>query len=105
MARVTADESDRRVDELAKLLIGGKRTSELLRFCAENYGVQKRQAEAYVAKAREQLKADMSINRQDFIASKLALLDEVQAKALRSNQMGSVIGSIRLQAELVQILG
>ena len=47
----------------------------------------------------------MSINRQDFIASKLALLDEVQAKALRSNQMGSVIGSIRLQAELVQILG
>ena len=105
MARVTAAESDRRVDELAKPLIGGARTSELLLFCAENYGVQKRQAAVYLAKAREQLKADMSINRQDFIATKLALLDEVQQKSLRSNQMGSVIGSIRLQAELVQILG
>ncbi|WP_415399308.1 hypothetical protein [Synechococcus sp. W4D4] len=105
MARVTAEESDRRVDELAKLLIGGKRTSELLLFCAENYGVQKRQAAVYLAKAREQLKADMSINRQDFIAAKLALLDEVQQKSLKSNQMGSVIGSIRLQAELAQILG
>ncbi|UPM49510.1 hypothetical protein MY494_09185 [Synechococcus sp. A10-1-5-1] len=102
---MTAEESDRRVDELAKLLIGGKRTSELLLFCAENYGVQKRQAAVYLAKAREQLKADMSINRQDFIAAKLALLDEVQQKSLKSNQMGSVIGSIRLQAELAQILG
>ena len=105
MARVTADESDRRVDELARLLIDGKRTSELLRFCAENYGVQKRQAEAYVAKAREQLKADMSVSRHDFIASKLALLDEVQRQSLKSNQLGATIGSIRLQAELVQILG
>jgi len=58
------------------------------------------QAEAYVAKASEQLKADMAIDRVTFIATKLALLDEVQQMSLKSNQMGSVIGSIRLQAEL-----
>ena len=47
----------------------------------------------------------MAIDRVTFIATKLALLDEVQQKSLKSNQMGSVIGSIRLQAELAQILG
>lgn len=61
---------------------------------------EERQAERYIAKARDLIREDMSMERRDFIAEKLSLMNEVQKKALQSNQLGAVIGAARLAAEL-----
>ena len=43
-------------------------------------------------------------DRRDFLAQKLALLDEVTKKAAESNQLNAVIGATRLSAELAQLV-
>ena len=43
-------------------------------------------------------------DRRDFVAQKLALLDEVTRKAAESNQLNAVIGATRLSAELAQLV-
>ena len=57
-----------------------------------------------VADARAVIRADYSADRRDFLAQKLALLDEVTKKAAESNQLNAVIGATRLSAELAQLV-
>lgn len=104
MARISAAEKDARVHEVAKLIINGYRTSECARVCAEKWGIARRQAEVYIAEARNIIRADYSADRRDFLAQKLALLDEVTKKAAESNQLNAVIGAVRLSAELAQLV-
>ena len=104
MARISAAEKERRVDEIARMLINGTRTSECLRHASDSWGISKRMAEFYVADARAVIRADYSADRRDFLAQKLALLDEVTKKAAESNQLNAVIGATRLSAELAQLV-
>jgi hypothetical protein len=99
-----AAEVELRVDRLARLLISGARTSECVRYSSETWGVTRRQSETYIARARKLIREDMSMERQDFLAQKLALMDDVAKKALNSNQLGAAIGAARLAAELAQLL-
>ena len=43
-------------------------------------------------------------DRRDFLAQKLALLDEVTKKAAESNQLNALIGASRLSAEMAQLV-
>ena len=104
MAVISRQEKDRRIHEIAQLIINGKRTSECARYAAENWGVGRRQAEQYIADARDIIRADFSGERQDFLAEKLAALAKVQEKAMESNQLGAVVGAVRLAAELAQLV-
>ena len=104
MNKQAAAEVERRVDQLARLLISGARTSECVRHSTETWGVTRRQSETYIARARKLIRDDMSMERQDFLAQKLALMDDVSKKALNSNQLGAAIGAARLAAELAQLL-
>ena len=97
-------EIDRRVHAVVKLLSSAKTSSYVLRFCAEEWGVQKRQAENYLARAREIIRADYSIERSDFLGSRLALLDEVIEASIRSKQHSNAVGALKLQAQLTRLL-
>ena len=70
-------EIDRRIHAVVKLLSSAKTNSYILRFCTEEWGVQKRQAETYLQRAREIIRADYSVERSDFLGTRLALLDEI----------------------------
>ena len=59
-------EIDRRIHAVVKLLSSAKINSYILQFFAEEWGVQKRQAETYLQRAREIIKADYSVERSDF---------------------------------------
>jgi hypothetical protein len=104
MNRTPKYETDQRVARVARLLVSGGRTSEVVQFASLEWGVGKRQAERYVSHARDLIREDMSMERKDFIAEKLSLMNEIQKKALQSNQLGAAIGAARLAAELCQVL-
>ena len=104
MARISASEKDRRVHEIAQLLVNGKRPSECVQYAAKSWGIAKRQADAYIAEARQVIKADFSTERTTFLAEKLAALSMIQEKALQSNQLGAAVGAVRLAAELAQLV-
>ena len=75
-----------------------------MRYCAEEWGVQKRQAENYLARAREIIRADYSIERHDFLGSRLALLDEIIEASIRTKQHSNAVGALKLQAQLTRLL-
>ena len=104
MARITEAEKDRRVDLIARMINEGHASSECVQYAANEWGIKKRQADAYLADARALIRSDMSMERVDFLASKLRQMEAVYKKAMQSNQMGAAIGAARLQAELTQLL-
>ena len=99
-----AAEIDRRIHTVVKLLSSAKTSSYVLRYCAEEWGVHKRQAETYLQRAREMIRADYSIERNDFLGSRLALLDEIIEASIRTKQHSNAVGALKLQAQLTRLL-
>ena len=97
-------EIDRRVHTVVKLLSSAKTNSYILRFCTEEWGVQKRQAETYLQRAREIIKADYSVERSDFLGTRLSLLDEIIKASIRCKQHSNAVGALKLQAQLTRLL-
>ena len=97
-------EIDRRSHAVVKLLSSAKTNSYILRFCTEEWGVQKRQAETYLQRAREIIKADYSVERSDFLCTRLALLDEIIEASIRCKQHSNAVGALKLQAQLTRLL-
>ena len=96
--------ADRRIHAVVKLLSSAKTNSYILRFCTEEWGVQKRQAETYLQRAREIIKADYSVERSDFLGTRLALLDEIIEASIRCMQHSNAVGALKLQAQLTRLL-
>ena len=97
-------EVDRRVHTVVKLLSSAKTSSYICRFASEEWGVERRTAERYLAKAREIIRTDYSIERPDFLSSRLALLDKVIDASINSKQHSNAVGALRLQAQLTRLL-
>ena len=97
-------EIDRRIHTVVKLLSSARTNSYILQFCTEEWGVQKRQAETYIQRAREIIKADYSVERSDFLGTRLALLDEIIEASIRCKQHSNAVGALKLQAQLTRLL-
>ena len=55
-------------------------------------------------RAREIIKADYSVERSDFLGTRLAPLDEIIEASIRCKQHSNAIGAIKLQAQLTRLL-
>ena len=97
-------EVDRRVHEIVKLISSAKTNSYICRFASVEWGVNERTAERYIAKAREAIRADYSIERSEFMASRIALLDKIAEASIKQGQHSNAVGALRLQAELTRLL-
>ena len=85
-------EIDRRIHTVVKLLSSAKTNSYIVRFCTEEWEVQKRQAEAYLQRAREIIKADYSVERSDFLGTRLALLVKSSKPASAASNTAMQLG-------------
>ena len=97
-------EIDRRVHTVVKLLSSAKTSSYILRFCSEEWGVTERQAQTYLSRARDIIRADYSVERSDFLGTRLALLDEIIESSIRCKQHSNAVGALKLQAQLTRLL-
>ena len=66
--------------------------------------VGQRKAEKYPARAREIIKADYSVERSDFLTTRLALLDEIIEDSIRCKQHSNAVGALKLKAQLTRLL-
>lgn len=101
MAKSTKIEVNHRVNTVYKLLSEGQSRSQIVLFCADNYGVSDRQSETYIARAREKLLADAEMERPAWVAEALQRLRVLEQKAAKKNQTQCAINSIALQAKLI----
>ena len=97
-------EIDRRVHTIVKLLSSAKTSSYIRRFAKEEWGVSESQADRYLARAREIIRGDYSVDRSDFLSSRLALLDEIIEASIRTKQHSNAVGALKLQAQLTRLL-
>ena len=97
-------EIDRRVHTIVKLLSSAKISSYIRRFAKEEWGVSESQADRYLARARDIIRADYSVDRSDFLGSRLALLDEIIEASIRTKQHSNAVGALKLQAQLTRLL-
>ena len=70
----------------------------------KNGGVTSRQDQTYLQRAREIIKADYSVERSDFLGTRLALLDEIIEASIRCKQHSNAVGALKLQAQLTRLL-
>ena len=97
-------EIDRRVHTIVKLLSSAKTSSYIRRFAKEEWGVSESQADRYLARARDIIRADYSVDRSDFLRSRLALLDENIEASISTKQHSNAVGALKLQAQLTRLL-
>ena len=98
-----AAEIDRRIHAVVKLLSSAK--IELrYRHASDEWGVDERTAHRYLAKAREIIRADYSVDRSDFLGSRLALLDEIIEASIRAKQHSNAVVALKLQAQLTRLI-
>ncbi len=97
-------EIQHRIDKVARLIVNAATTSQIEQYCADNYGVKSRQVAVYIKRAREIVREDYQIDRKDFLASRLGILDRVIQESLKSGQHSNAIGAARLQAQLAQLI-
>ena len=57
-------------------------------------------AEKYLARAREIIRADYSVEHSDFLGTRLALLDKIIQASIDSKQHSNAVGALKPQAQL-----
>jgi hypothetical protein len=100
----TAAEKDYRVNRVARLLSNGAVRSEVVQYAAKEWGVSARTADAYIAGAREVLKADWDIDRRQFTAELMSQLATLQKECRKSNQVAVALGCINSMAKIAQVI-
>jgi hypothetical protein len=103
--RATKAATNERIHRLADLIGRGFTDRKLLQFASETFGVCERQAYSLIRRARELVAEDYNCERPEFVASRLSITDLAIQEAMKDKRYGTVAQLIRLQAELVGVLG
>lgn len=100
--RCTRKEKQRRVEQLADLVIKSWPQRQLTRFATESWGLSSERARHYVREARDLVKDDLTtIDRADMLAAKVQTLEAIIDKSTTEGRESNAIGAIRLLNELV----
>jgi hypothetical protein len=112
MAKASEHEVLIRVHEVYSLLVRGASRYRVVHHASRKWGVSDRQADTYIAEARKLLMRDAEIQRPEWLATSLAILQEqIQAELSGPNGDGTGVNTnnrlaalqfIRTQAQLLQ---
>ena len=95
-------ESDQRTNAVYDLLLRAHSRKQIIQFAAENWGIGDRQADAYIARARELLALDAELARPQWMESALARLLEYERRAADKDQINTALIALDKQARLLR---
>ena len=103
MAKKSTDrEVDCRVNSVYNLLINGSSKTQVVQYCADNYGVKLRMAENYIARARTLQQLDAELERPQWLLSALSRLQNYENLAAKRGNHQAALKSVELQARLLR---
>ena len=100
--RSTDREVDCRVNSVYNLLINGHSKTQVVQYCAENYGVKLRQSEEYLSRARKLQQLDAELERPQWLLSALSRLQNYEAQAAKRGNHQAALRAVELQARLLR---
>jgi len=102
--RTTKVENEIRVNRVARMLSTGAVRSEIVQFSQKEWGVGASSADQYIRKARDVLKADWDIDRQQMVAELLSQVMSIQKEARKQQNMSVALGCVNTAARLAQVI-
>ena len=102
--KATKAETELRVQEFVKLIANGVQRPALIEYGRKEWGLRKGMVDVLIRKAKDAIKAAVNEERDEFLARKLFQLEEVMHKSAKRENHSAVIGAIRLQCKLTQVL-
>jgi hypothetical protein len=99
--RSTAVETKFRVDAVYKLLSDGFSRQQICQYASNEWGVSDRQADHYIARARDLLMADADMQRPAWLAEALQRLRNYEQQAAQRGMIQTAVNSVAMQAKLI----
>ena len=92
--RCTKVDKAQRIAQLVRLISNGAVTSEMLRYAADQWDLSTRQAESYIAEAREIIINDINLDRKVVVAEMMAVCKTIIKKGMQGGNYNAVLGAI-----------
>ena len=92
--RCTKVDKAQRIAQLVRLISNGAVTSELVQFASTQWQVSRRQADNYIAEAREIIINDINFDRKTVVAEMMAVCRTIIKKGMQSGHYNAVLGAI-----------
>ena len=103
MARKSTNvEIDERVNAVYDLLLRAHSRHQIVQHAANTWDVSARQADDYIARARQLMQLDAELERPQWLAAAIARLQEYERRAADSNQLGVALKALEDQAKLLR---
>ena len=98
----TNSEIQHRVNTVYQLLIKSYSRFSILQYAADEWDVADRQADEYIARARQLIQEDSEIERPQWLAAAIARLVKYEQRAGKDDQLQSAIKALETQAKLLR---
>lgn len=95
-------EIDERINTVYDLLLRAHSRTQIVRYCAEKWKVGERQAENYIARARQLQQLDAAIERPEWLQAAIARLQDYEREAREAGRLGTAIQALEKQAKLLR---
>ena len=91
--KCTKKEKERRVQELADLIVKGLSQRQLMVHVQETYGLSSQRSQAYIREARDVVRNDLvGIDRADMLAAKIQMLEQIASDAVQRAERTTQLG-------------
>jgi hypothetical protein len=103
MARKSTNvEIDQRINTVYDLLLRAYNRTQIVRYASEEWQVSERQAETYIARARDLQKLDAELERPQWLVGAIGRLQEYEREAHAKGNLGIAIKALEDQAKLLR---
>ena len=89
-----------RILAFVRLISNGAVTSDLVRYASDKWGVGRRQAEVYIAEARQTIIDDIDMDRKQVIAELMHTSHTIIKSALKNGELNNAIGGMNVLIRL-----
>ena len=98
--RATKVDKVERIHTFVRLISNGAVTSELVRYAADRWGIGRRQAEVYIAEARQTIVDDIDMDRKQVVAELMHTSHTIVKAALKNGELNNAIGGMNVLIRL-----
>jgi len=103
--KCTKIEKEQRIFETYKMICKGESRAQIARYAAQNWGIKYRQVDEYITSARELLKDDFKMSRDQFALEILAGYKDLRQRAIEDKQHAVALGCLTRMAAMTNVDG
>lgn len=102
--KATKAEVEMRVSQVLRMLANGVQRPAIIEYARKEWGLSRGATDLYIRKAKDEIIETMREERHEFLARKLYQLEDILMKSAKRENHSAMIGAIRLQCELAQVV-